>query len=231
MEIKNTTGHRVRGPRKLACVRPGKATLFASGAHGQLEPQYFLSQSDCIHRKVIVVDDIEWMRQYQMGKTEAFDRLYERYSSRVYSFLLKKLKDPQTAEELHQLVFLKFHESRFQYEPKFSVLQWLYVIARSQVTDFYRKQRRQITIDPEKELDSVAALESHSISESMSQNAAVSPLNDIEGLTNEQRQVLQWKVMDDATYEEIAERLGRKPASVRQMVSRLFRRLRGEYER
>jgi RNA polymerase sigma-70 factor (ECF subfamily) len=48
----------------------------------------------------------------------------------------------------------------------------------------------------------------------------------LKGLPADQRQAVEMRVIDELPYEDIAQKLGRSEASVRQMVSRGLRRLR-----
>ena len=73
--------------------------------------------------------DEELMHLYLSGEILAFEELYKRLSPRVYSYVLKKLESRQDADEIHQAVFLKFHNSRHNYDFKYTVLQWLFVIS------------------------------------------------------------------------------------------------------
>lgn len=84
----------------------------------------------------------ELMLRYQThSPTEAyaaFDELYSRYSQRVFNFLNKKVRNAAESEDLLQKVFIKIHESKHLYKNKFKFEQWLFVIARSQVLDYFR---------------------------------------------------------------------------------------------
>src|SRR3954466_12690289 len=86
------------------------------------------------------------MRRYILGDNEAFRLLYARHSGRVYAYLRKKLDSPQETDEVFQACFLKFHQARDQYNPKYPILQWLYVISRTTLLDHVRKEGRQVQI-------------------------------------------------------------------------------------
>lgn len=164
--------------------------------------------------------DEELMRRYASGDASAFEELYRRYSGQVYAYLLKKLLRRHDADELHQAVFLKFHRSRHQYDPKFPVLQWLYVISKTAVMDFYRKEKRSV---PTAEYD----LENHPEYPAQVSQAPTHPaLDSLERLSDEQRRVVEWRHLDSLSFEEIAAKLGKSQVSVRQILSRAMRKLR-----
>lgn len=164
--------------------------------------------------------DEELMRRYASGDVSAFEELYRRHSGQVYGYLLKKLIRRQDADELHQAVFLKFHRSRHQYDPKFAVLQWLYVISKTAVVDFYRKEKRSV---PTAEYD----LENYPESPIQVSQASSHPaLGSLVQLSDEQRRIVEWRHLDSLSFEEIAGKLGKSQVSVRQTLSRAMRKLR-----
>ena len=99
------------------------------------------------------IPEEEIIRQAQEGNAAAFEQLYRRYSSRVYSLCLRMLKNDSEAEDLTQeaflLLFRKIHT--FRGEARFST--WLHRLTFNLVLMRFRKKRY-----PEVSLD--AALES-----------------------------------------------------------------------
>ena len=75
--------------------------------------------------------DHELMIAYLSGDEGAFAALYGRYGGKVYTFLGKKISNRQELDEVFQTAMLKFHNTRRNYDPKYSVLQWLYVVRRA----------------------------------------------------------------------------------------------------
>lgn len=154
-----------------------------------------------------------------MGDTKAFDILFQRHSPRVLGFLVHKTGSDRLAQDLLQEVFLKFHRSRHQYLSGLPFLPWLYSIMRSVLWDELKKKRREDLIDPS-QLDQIAVepgrMETY-------EPAA------LELLPAAQKQAISMRVFDEATFEEIAERLSTSPDNARQLVSRALKKLRGIY--
>lgn len=158
------------------------------------------------------------MRLYLSGDSEAFNSLYRRHASKVFTYLFKRTGGKRDlTEELHQGTFLKFHQSRSLYDSKYPVLQWLYVISRTTLLDHYRKVGRQVP-----EIIDVPVEEIAETAKDMSQEPDLSAL---EQLTDEHRQIVEWRYLDEQTYEEIAARLGRSQESIRQVISRALRKI------
>lgn len=86
--------------------------------------------------------EFELVRQAAAGNTYAFRELYDNNFSRVYAVCLRISRDPDTAEELTQEVFIKAWEklSSFQFGSKFS--SWLHTIAVNQFLMMKRSEKR-----------------------------------------------------------------------------------------
>lgn len=169
--------------------------------------------------------DEELMKSYQGGDASAFEKLYSRHSARVYGYLRKRLTRKEDADELLQKIFLKLHHSRNRFDSQYLFTQWLFVIARTSLLDHFRKtgrnQEHLSEVNFEKEL------------ERLSQPAAIETqdLDLLKTLPEDQQKILEWRVMDEDSYEEIAKRLGKSEASIRQIVSRAIRKLRSSLEK
>jgi RNA polymerase sigma factor (sigma-70 family) len=171
------------------------------------------------------ISDENLMRLYQQGDSAAFEALYKRHSAQVYGYLKTRLESRVEADEIFQAVFLKFHRLRLKYDPSYPVLQWLFVISKSVLIDHFRKKQRQIQIEVDVPLESISG--------GLSQKQGSSALKELQAeelalasLSDEQRQVIQWRVLDDLSYEQIAERMNRSEVSIRQTFSRSIRKLR-----
>jgi len=90
------------------------------------------------------VTDLDLIRSFQAGDTEAFDVLVTRYKDRIYSSILFFVKDTYLAEDLFQDVFIKIIDTlknkRYTEEGKF--LPWALRIAHNLCVDYFRKVKR-----------------------------------------------------------------------------------------
>ena len=90
------------------------------------------------------VSDLDLIRSFQAGDTEAFDVLVTRYKDRIYSSILFFVKDTYLAEDLFQDVFIKIIDTlknkRYTEEGKF--LPWALRIAHNLCVDYFRKVKR-----------------------------------------------------------------------------------------
>ena len=90
------------------------------------------------------VADLDLIRSFQAGDTEAFDVLVTRYKDRIYSSILFFVKDTYLAEDLFQDVFIKIIDTlknkRYTEEGKF--LPWALRIAHNLCVEYFRKVKR-----------------------------------------------------------------------------------------
>ncbi|MBY0413223.1 MAG: sigma-70 family RNA polymerase sigma factor [Bdellovibrionales bacterium] len=159
----------------------------------------------------------ELMLRYQTHSPdesyEAFNELYKRYGERVFKFINSKVKNKADSEDLLQKIFIKFHESKHLYNGKYKFEQWIFVIARTQVLDFFRANTRgdQKLKNFESELDLASKEEID--------------LSVLDSLTADQLELLEMKFIDELSYIEISKIVGKSEVSLRKTISRMMGRL------
>lgn len=83
------------------------------------------------------------MRQIQKGREEAFNVLYERYGTKLYTYFWRALaQEKEVAEDFTQQLFLKLIEQRASYDARRTFSTWLYTIASNMVKNEYRRRSR-----------------------------------------------------------------------------------------
>lgn len=140
---------------------------------------------------------------------EAFEELYRRYSQRVFSFLVNKLKNHADAEDILQKVFMKVHESKHLYNEKFKFEQWIFVISRTSVIDHFRSTSRY--------QNQIKSIETSEIAESNFPELYID---------KNQQELLELKYIDELSYKELSQILNKSEISLRKMVSRITSNLR-----
>ncbi|HRE17606.1 MAG TPA: sigma-70 family RNA polymerase sigma factor [Rhodocyclaceae bacterium] len=86
--------------------------------------------------------DERLMLAYRDGDAEAFERLYQRYRSKLFRHLAHQCGDARLAEELFQDIWLKVIAARSTYEPLAGFATWLFRIAHHRLLDHYRRHAR-----------------------------------------------------------------------------------------
>ncbi len=164
------------------------------------------------------------MLGYQQGDAAAFDALYAAFSGRVRGYLLSRLHQPERADEVLQSVFLRLHRARHQYKPGSPFAPWLFTITQSALIDAIRREGRNPARPSAEEPD--ATLDDLAVTAPAGEDPGLQRLGLLEKLDPANRELLEWRYMNELSFEQIASRLGLSPDSARQRVSRAIRKLR-----
>ena len=156
------------------------------------------------------------MELYQSGAEEAFQLLYARHADKIYGFLRSRVWNDERAGELYQDVFLKMHRSKGLYNKSLPALPWMFSITRSVLVDGLRRERKFQKEHAFSSSQGLASTEDRRLSE-------VTGL--LERLTDDQRQAVELRFVDERTFEEIASTLKTSPGNVRKLVSRAVGKL------
>jgi len=92
----------------------------------------------------MIFSDKEELDQLHKGSVIAFEKLYFRYSARLYNFLIKlSAGNTYMAEELVQRTFIKVWEMREKTDPEKSFISYLCTIAKNMLLNEYEHQTVQ----------------------------------------------------------------------------------------
>ncbi len=158
--------------------------------------------------------DEELMQAYMKDDSVAFEILYKRHSAKVMGYLTKKTRSPKNAQDLLQESFLKLHRSRHLYNSMLPFAPWLFSITRSVFLDSVRKKSLEDSTEAQ-EFDKIAAVRTVEAESTI----------DLNVLLATQKKVVSLRVYDEATFDEIAEKLSTTPENARQIFSRAVKAL------
>ncbi len=83
-----------------------------------------------------------------MRSTEEFEQIYRDHYRRVYSFLYKLCRSPETAEDLTQETFYQAYISLSRYNGQCEMFTWLAAIAKNTFLKYLRHTKNEkMTID------------------------------------------------------------------------------------
>lgn len=86
------------------------------------------------------------MREYQLGKAEAFAELLVRHQDSVFRYFYRFLKNREAAEEATQEAFFNIIRAAEKYEPRAKFTTWMFRIVHNYGVDCYRRNKlRQMT--------------------------------------------------------------------------------------
>lgn len=149
------------------------------------------------------------------GSARAWDQLVRRHETQVYNFGLRLTGNPTDALDLMQEVFLGVYRNlhRFRGESQFST--WLFRIAHNKAIDMARRRPSSTSLESALEdagdliearwqqLDDVPEQDPQALLDERQRNALI--LAQMGELPLEQRLVVELKVFQSLTFEEIAE--------------------------
>jgi len=140
----------------------------------------------------------------QSGDEQAMASLFDRYSKVVYSVALRVLRDPASAEDVLQEIFMQIWRSPDGFiASRGSLGGWLAVVSRNRSIDVLRRKRPTEQVD-EMVLPSSYNLADEAERDSMMEKARIV----IHKLPPEQRKTLEMAFFDGLTHSEISEMTG-----------------------
>ena len=149
-------------------------------------------------------DDGALLSLVQRGDESAMASLFDRYSRVVYSVALRVLRDPASAEDVLQEVFMQIWRNPDGFvATRGSLGGWLAVVARNRSIDTLRRKR------PTEQVDDMALASNYNLADEAERNSLMEKARGvIQLLPMEQRKTLEMAFFDGLTHSEIAEMTG-----------------------
>lgn len=168
-------------------------------------------------------DDTVYTARLQLGDTEAFGVLYDRYLDKIYRFVYYKTFSKETAEDITSDIFHKALVKIGSYDSeKGTFSAWIYRIARNSVIDYYRTNKPEVSIDDVFDV----AVDERTV-ESLDAIAGLKKVTDyLQTLNSKQREIIVLRIWEELSYKEIATIVGGSEDSVKMAFSRGIRELR-----
>ncbi len=149
------------------------------------------------------------MLAYAQGDAPAFDALYARHRTRLYRFLMRRLRDAAMTDELFQDIWQRVIGAREGWAPDPSFSGWLYRIAHNRLADHWRAQQYRPPA-PEHADERIARIPDPDTPErhlsDFEQRRQVQLA--LEALPDDQRDVILMRLEQELTLEEIGAATG-----------------------
>ena len=174
------------------------------------------------------MDEKALIGQILAGDQDAFARLVQAYQKPVYNLCLRMVSNPTDAEDLAQEAFVKAWKGLRFYKHEAAFSTWLYRLTSNVCIDFLRRQKKTVSLTveedaPELEVPDAAPLPEEQVLNKEKQQAVAAAMAQLE---EEYRLALTLRVVDDLTYEQIAEVLDIKVGTVKSRIARARERMR-----
>ena len=166
----------------------------------------------------IVASDATLVDLASAGDQQAFEYLFTRYRDALMRLFEQRLEQKTMASDLLQETFIKVYLHINDYSKSYTFGQWIYSIARNTLVDHLRRKSGDVLLD-ERFRAPVATTPSPEESVIINQTRAHF-YNALEELSPEYRQVIEMRFLEEYSYEEIAEKLGRPLNTIKTQIRR-----------
>ncbi len=171
-------------------------------------------------------DDTKLLNRAKAFDAVALSTIYDRYESRIYSYIYHRVGDAQVAEDLTAQVFLRMLEA-IQNENAWrsSFSGWLYRIAHNLVIDYYRRQARSTHVSLD-DAPTILAENDDPLQATERQLQQERLRRAINRLTDEQAQVVSLRFLEGLSIAEVARAIGKTEGAVKALQYRAIVSLR-----
>ena len=178
------------------------------------------------------------IRRAQRGDADAFEQLLLEHQKNVYNLCYRMAGNPDDAMDLSQETFLRAWRCLDQYQFASAFSTWLYRLCSNICIDFLRRRRRQQTVpltfeDADGEEQTYAVPDAQPLPEEqvelkLTRETLAAAMAQ---LLPEHRAVLQLRVVNEMSYEHIADVLDIQIGTVKSRLSRARNQLKKILER
>jgi len=172
------------------------------------------------------MDDASLLSLVQRGDEGAMASLFDRYSKVVYSVALRVLRDPSSAEDVLQEIFMQIWRSPESFvATRGSLGGWLAVVSRNRSIDALRRRK------PTDSVDDIALASPYNLADEAERNSMMEKARGvIVQLPMEQRKTLEMAFFDGLTHSEIAEMTGDPLGTVKTRIRSALLSLRKAFQ-
>ena len=162
---------------------------------------------------------VDTIAQIQNGSQKAQTKLINYFWDDVFGFILKKVQDKVTADELTVVVFTKVLAKLDLYDENFEFKTWILTIAQNSVIDYWRKKSKKETLTEnlaEVKNEFEKSPEELLISKQQQQHI----VSTIASMDAQYRKIIELRFFEEKSIKEIAETLNISVANTKVRIMR-----------
>ncbi len=159
------------------------------------------------------LDDSKVLNLYINGNENALNVLVDKYRSRIFGFIISKVKNKEVAEDIFQDAFIKvintIKKGKYNEQGKFIV--WVMTITHNLIMDYFRKQKKRKFLKPTDDFNVFDVLNNGdlNIEQKLVKEQIFSQLKSlIKDLPFEQKRILEMRYYSKMSFKEISENCG-----------------------
>lgn len=186
-----------------------------------------------IIKKLIGEKTVRVKGEFMEGKSKSehicnFEDILNTYEKKVYSFIYNMIRDQYAAQDITQDVFIKVYKNLFKYNSEYPIEPWIFKIAYNTTANYLKKNKnRKNEVELNEKIDDVYIYEDNiariDIQESI--------LKTMRSFRPDCKAIFALRIMEELTFEQIAEILGTTNASVKLKFYRYRKILIDEFNR
>ncbi|HLF24876.1 MAG TPA: sigma-70 family RNA polymerase sigma factor [Anaerolineae bacterium] len=166
----------------------------------------------------LVQDELALLARARQLDSDALAEIHDRYYAPVFRYVIFRVSDRSTAEDLTSEVFTRLLGAlRDRHAPQNTLTGWLYGVAARVVSDYHRKHYRA----PQVELDESLVSKEPGPAETVEALLTREDLNRaMSELTEEQQNVIALRFGYDMPIQTVARTIGKSEGAVKQLQAR-----------
>ena len=163
---------------------------------------------------IISMTDDTLVKAYTEGSNDAFNTLLKRHKDRVFSYIMRIVKNEDVANDIFQETFVKailtIKQGRYTHNGKFPA--WISRIAHNLIIDYYRQEKSENV--QSSDIQEVDVLNRKELCEETIEDTIISEQirSDVKHLVEQlpplQKEVLKMRYYQSLSFKEIAEQTG-----------------------
>lgn len=174
------------------------------------------------------------------GDTAAFVEIMDLYRDRIFARVFQLLKNRQDAEEVTQDAFIRAHRGIDRFRGDSSLSTWLFQIATNLAHNrywYWWRRKRDVSMSLDRPLqddgtvslvDLLPAEMESPVEESLTREFSARVAECLPRLTPKHRQILEMRINQNLSYEEIAQKLEISVGTVKSRIARARENLKHE---
>lgn len=155
---------------------------------------------------------------------EGLRQIYEEYCPVIYSVIWEILRSREDAEDVTSEFFIRLWDMAGTYRPGNGHRAWMITIAHNMAIDYLRKKRREIPTEELPEQTSFGPVSCDSCEEELCHKISLEQA--MMALKQEERQIVNLKIMGELTFREIAGILKKPQGTVAWCYQKAMKKLR-----
>jgi len=160
---------------------------------------------------------------------DTFENYFNRFYPQIYKYILKKIADIQTAEDLAMSSFASCWEKFDEFDPeKASFQTWVYVIVNNKLKNYYRDKKTFDDIDDV--VESIDGFEDDIVTAEYLSYMRDNLSDALKTLNEVQKAIIIHKYYENKNSSEISLLVGLSPGNVRVQLTIALKKLKGYFD-